>query len=196
MLETRKTFAEQMIQKLKKDREKNKINYVHPRNQINDGFLVVNYRKRNVIYKELMDGKIVFPVLEEWELLQKQDNLYIYGFAKEKELLAFKVTKDSLHEIIERDWHKKDDQFLQEENLETKFGLIIDCRMFPVKNNTFAVVFAIPYHNIQIQGTFMSHRFRQNVWKNVLPQMIREVRIKEMEPVQPRKEEQDVHTLS
>lgn len=196
MLETRNTFAEQIIQKLKKDREKNKINYVHPRNQINDGFLVVNYHKRNVVYKELMDGKIVFPVLEEWELLQKQDNLYLYGFAKEKELLAFKITKDSLHETIGSDRYKKDGRFMWKENLKTKSGLMIDCRMFPVKDNTFAAVFAIPYHNIWIQGTFLSHRFRRNVWKKVLPQMIREVRIKEMEQIQPGKEGQDVHTTA
>ena len=53
MLETRNTFSEQLIQKIKRDREKNRIDYVHPRNQIQDGFIVVNYQKRNIVYKDL-----------------------------------------------------------------------------------------------------------------------------------------------
>lgn len=196
MLETRNTFSEQLIQKIKKDREKNRIDYVHPRNQIQDGFIVVNYQKRNIVYKDLLDGKMIVPMLEEWNILQRQENLYIYGFAKEKELLAFKITEDTLADVMKQDWNKRDNQYVKEEILKTKTGLLIDCKMFMMENNTFVVVFAIPYNNAWIQGTFMAHSFRKKVWKQVMPQMIQAIEIKEMEISQQGKENGDEYTLS
>lgn len=196
MLETKNTFAEHLIQKVKKDREKNKIDYVHPRNKIEDGFIVVNYHKRNIVYKDLLDGKMVFPILEEWKILQKQDNLYIYGFAKEKELLAFKITEDTLAKVIEQDWKKRDCQYVQKETIETESGLLIECKMFMMGNNTFVVVFAVPYNNAWIQGTFMAHSFRKKVWKQVMPQMIHAIGIKEVEISQQGKENRNDYTIS
>lgn len=150
MLETRNTFSEQLIQKIKKDREKNKIDYVHPRNQIQDGFIVVNYHKRNIVHRDLLDGRMMVPIPEEWKMLQRQDNQYIYGFAKEKELLAFRITEDTLAEVMRKDWNKRDNEYMQEEILKTKDGLIIDCKMFMMAKNTFVAVFAVPYNNVWI----------------------------------------------
>lgn len=196
MLETRNTFSEQLIQKIKKDREKNRIDYVHPRNQIQDGFIVVNYHKRNIVHKDLLDGRIIVPIPEEWKVLQRQDNLYIYGFAKEKELLAFKITEDTLAEVMKKDWNKRDNPYMQEEILETKDGLVIDCKMFMIAENTFVVLFAIPYNNVWIQGIFMAHGFRKKVWKQVMPQIIQAVEIKEMKISKQGEENRNEYTIS
>lgn len=196
MLETRNTFSEQLIQKIKKDREKNRIDYVHPRNQIQDGFIVVNYHKRNIVHRDLLDGRMMVPIPEEWEMLQRQDNLYIYGFAKEKELLAFKITEDTLAEVMRKDWNKRDNEYMQEEILKTKDGLIIDCRMFMMAKNTFVTVFAVPYNNVWIQGTFMAHGFRKKVWKQVMPQMIQAAEIKEMKISRQGGENRDAYRMS
>lgn len=196
MLETRNTFSEQLIQKIKKDREKNKIDYVHPRNQIQDGFIVVNYHKRNIVHRDLLDGRMMVPIPEEWKMLQKQDNLYIYGFAKEKELLAFKITEDTLAEVMRKDWNKRDSGYMQEETLKTKDGLVIECKMFIIAENTFVTVFAVPYNKVWIQGTFMAHGFRKKVWKQVMPQMIQAAEIKEMKISRQGGENRDAYRMS
>ena len=88
MLETRNTFSEQLIQKIKKDREKNRIDYVHPRNQIQDGFIVVNYRKREMEKRVLMDGRMQMTIPKDWYLKeQKGSGKFLYVSPYEKEIL-------------------------------------------------------------------------------------------------------------
>lgn len=196
MLETKDTFSEQLIQKIKKDREKNRIDYVHPRNQIQDGYIVVNYHKRNIVHRELLDGRMTVPIPEEWKMLQRQDNLYIYGFAREKELLVFKITEDTLAEVMKKDWNKRNNEYMQEETLKTKDGLVIECKMFMMGENTFVTVFAVPYNDAWIQGTFMAHGFRKKVWKQVMPQMIQAVEIKEIKISRQGGENRNAYTMS
>lgn len=183
MLETKATAAEQLVSRIKKQKQKENTDYVHPRNDIHDGFIVVNYQKRNIVSKSVMDERIEMLMPEEWTLLQWEKNQYIYGFPKEKEVFVLTQT-----ELSENDWKKMLEEIgrqYKEDFVKGSSGSVITANKQSVKyemltgsRRMFLVLFQFDLAGKNILGMFLSHGYRRKTWEKILPQLLAHITIK------------------
>lgn len=182
MLETGKSYAEQMVQVIKKEKRRNKIDYVHPSNDISNGYIIVNYRKRNLERKKLMDGQLSMLLPEDWKLWKEElPWFYTYGSSEEKERMVLsiqdaKYTK-SLDACIEEVNLEKTKKFsmIEKGSMVNSQGIEIEYRMVSDGKEIFSALFECTIGIQKIQGNFLAHYYRRKVWRRVIPQILRQM---------------------
>ena len=182
MLETGKSYAEQMIRVIKKERKKSRIDYVHPGNEISEGYIIVNYRKRNMEIKALMDGRLSMMLPEDWKLWKKElPQLYTYCSSVEKESMVLSL-QDAGHAesldtcIMEVNIHETRKFSITEKGfIVNRQGIEIEYRMVSDGKEVFSVLFECMAGTQKIQGNFLAHYYRRKVWKKVIPQMLEQM---------------------
>lgn len=174
--------AEQIIKQRKKQKQRENIDYVHPRNNIQDGFVIINYQKRNIVSKSVLDEKIEMPMPEEWMKLPcEKEKTELYGFPKEKEMLLF-----TRMEPEENDREKALEEILKayQGKVERKHsGSVITGEKVPVKyimftdsERMFFVIFQFCMEESGILGVFISHYYRKKAWEKIIPQLLENIR--------------------
>lgn len=88
-------MAEFIIQKRKKYKNGETEDYVHPGNLITKGYVIINYKKRDMEEKKLMDNKISMIIPSDWEKADTDwEEVYFYKSKTEKESLVLKYCED------------------------------------------------------------------------------------------------------
>ena len=179
MLKTGKSYAEQMIQALKKEKKNEKIDYVHPNNDISEGYIIVNYRKRNLERKILMDGQLSMLLPEDWKLWKEElPWFYTYGSSKEKERMALSIQEmeytKSLDTCIEEVNISRTSPFsiIEKGSIVNSQGIETEYRMLSDEKEIFSALFEYTAGRKKIQGNFLAHYYRRKVWKKVIPQIL------------------------
>lgn len=164
MLETEYTYAEQLVKLIKKKKKKEQIDYIHPDNRIENGYIIVNYHKRNLERKELMDGKIHMILPEDWEeKKEKNSTIYAYGSVLEKEnlvlsLTEIKETRDMKYWLEEVNMREKGKfQVTEEGEIVTKQGIKITYQYVTDQAELFLALIEGQIEEKVLQGTFAMH---------------------------------------
>lgn len=178
MLEPEMTYAELVVKRIKESRKKNKPDYVHPKNDIKDGFVIINYKKRNMEWKELMDGRLRMMVPEDWEMKESgNDTAYRYESPEEKERMTLVYSRETAAE--DAGTYLKN----YEENPEMPLAVMdsmeipqgdgsISCSFLQDGKDTFFGLFFCRMGEGTLQGLFAMHRYRKKAWKHIIPQML------------------------
>lgn len=178
MLESEITYAELAVKSIKESEKKNKVDYVHPQNDIKEGFIIINYKKRNIKWKELMDGRLRMMVPEDWKLTESTNNsVYQYEALTEKE----RMTLIYNGEVVMEDDKAQIKQYIENsrmplvllDSMEIPYenGNVL-CNFLMDKKNTFFSLFFCRMGEGTLQGIFAMHRYRKKSWKHIIPQML------------------------
>lgn len=178
MLESEITYAELAVKSIKESKKKNKVDYVHPQNDIKEGFIIINYKKRNIKWKELMDGRLRMMVPEDWKLTESTNNsVYQYEALTEKE----RMTLIYNGEVVMEDDKAQIKQYIENsrmplvllDSMEIPYenGNVL-CNFLMDKKNTFFSLFFCRMGEGTLQGIFAMHRYRKKSWKHIIPQML------------------------
>lgn len=183
MLETNQTAAEYIVRSLKKN--KNKIDYVHPENKIENGYIIVNYRKREMEKRVLMDGRMQMTIPKDWYLKeQKRSGKFLYGSPYEKEILLCEVREGEKYKTIEREvteiLQREHFTILEEKTLFNKQQHPFRCISLTDCKERYMVLFECSIFSKVIKGVFMMHYFRKKVWEKVIEQMLEHAKIEEV----------------
>lgn len=178
MLEPEITYAELEIKCIKESRKKNKIDYVHHQNNIKDGFIIINYKKREMEWKELMDGRLRMMVPKDWKLAESKNKIvYQYEGAAEKEKMTLIYNEHAVMEDYKAQLlHYGENQKMPlklTESIEIPYkNTNILCSFLQDERDTFLCIFFCRMGEGTLQGIFAMHRYRKKPWKHIIPQML------------------------
>ena len=111
MLDEKWSYAEEIVKRQRRYNKTEHINYLEPKNRLEDGFLIINYKKRMVERKEMADGKVSMIVPKDWRQADIEEEGFFYYSPYEKELLILMVLDDqevedmSVLEWIEEEYY-------------------------------------------------------------------------------------------
>lgn len=70
-MDNRKTYAEEIMEKIKETEQAEKQDIYHIENDIHNGFIVVKYKKLDIVEKEPLDGAITMLMPAEFEIMEE-----------------------------------------------------------------------------------------------------------------------------
>lgn len=163
-------MAEFIIQKKKKYKNGEKEDYVHPRNLITKGYVIINYKKRDMKEKKLMDNKISMIIPSDWEKADTDwEEVYFYKSKTEKESLILKYCEDfnkqSVMDILQEILGEKDKTNIQKEivEMEKEEGKV-SYLFWGYSEQLAACVFIWQLEEGFLQGCFQIHPYCKKVW--------------------------------
>lgn len=147
MLEEKWSYAEQIVKRQRKYQKTETINYLEPENQLEDGFLIINYKKRIVERKKMAEGKVSMIVPKDWRQADiEEEELFYYYSPYEKEVFMLMVLDDQeVEDMSVQEW-------AEEEYCYYAFYKTGENHIF--------------------HGVFRFHKYRKKTWKKIIPQMI------------------------
>lgn len=112
-------YIEQIMKQVKEEQKKDEIDYFNPKNNIQDGFVVVNYEKLMLGTMKFMDGIVQMQFPESFDLMSQEfiDKKYVND-TKPQYVYGKKDTKSFFTVSIE----KEDNPEQAMQNLETIYG--------------------------------------------------------------------------
>ncbi|MCI8408667.1 MAG: hypothetical protein HFJ09_05270 [Lachnospiraceae bacterium] len=189
MLENKPTMAEIIIQKKKKYNNGETEDYVHPKNRITKGYVIINYKKREMEEKKLMDAGISMTIPADWEKAETGwEDVYFYKAETEKESLVLKYCEDFhkqpvtdiLQEILgEGDKTKIQKEIMEMEKEEGKISYLF----WEYSKELTACVFIWQVEGGFLQGCFQIHPYRRKVWEGIIPQILEQMKWPEKQKV-------------
>ncbi len=183
MLKERKSCAEELVRKLKKAKAGENIDYVNPDNNIKKGFVIINYRKRELEEKIWMGGKLCMPAPVTWQFQGKTEGgKYWYGDSGESERLELELLAASQREILslEQEFKRLKEMF-PDAGLELmqhagQGGRMIYLARHADGRDGCYYLFMMKFGLGILFGNFRCHRYRKKVWNCILPQLAGEIR--------------------
>ena len=146
MLEEKWSYAEQIVKRQGRYQKVETINYLEPENQLEDGVLIINYKKRMVERKEMAEGKVSMIVPKDWRQADIEGEDFYYYSPYEKEVLILMVLDSKeVEDMSVLEW-------VEEEYYYYSFYKTGGKQIF--------------------HGIFRFHKYRQKTWKKIIPQMI------------------------
>lgn len=194
MLENKSTMAEFIIQKRKKYKNEETEDYVHPGNLITKGYVIINYKKRDMKEKKLMDNKISMIIPSNWEKADTDwEEVYFYKAKTEKESLVLKYCEDfhkqPVMDILQEILGEKDKTNIQKEivEMEKEEGKV-SYLFWGYSEQLAACVFIWQLKDGFLQGCFQIHPYRRKVWEGIIPQILEQMKWLEKQKVREQKE--------
>lgn len=182
MLENKPTMAEIIIQKKKKYKNGETEDYVHPQNRITKGYVIINYRKREMEEKKLMDARISMTIPTDWEQTETDwEEVYFYKAKAEKESLVLKYCEDFhkqpvtdiLQDILgEGNKTRIQKEIVEMEKEEGKMSYLF----WEYSKDLTACVFIWQMEGGFLQGCVQIHPYRRKVWEGIIPQILEQMK--------------------
>lgn len=182
MLEEKWSYAEQIVKKQSIFREGENINYIDPDNDIEKGYIIINYRKRD-LERILLQNHCVSMVLPtDWQYADMEETRTFFYFCPyEKEVLILQEAKDSqtslteifkeiITEIQERSGAEPGRKGVETGNNE------IQIPYFDwTENDMYYFSFFMQEHEQILNGIFRVHIYREKAWQKIFPQLLRTI---------------------
>lgn len=156
MLEEKWSYAEEIVKRQRRYNKAEPINYLEPKNRLEDGFLIINYKKRMVERKEMAEGKVSMIVPKDWRQADiEEEGFFSYYSPYEKEVLILMVLDDQEAEDMSvLEW---------------------------VEEKYYYYSFYKTGEKYIFRGIFRFHKYRKKIWEKIIPQMIESVKIGDCE---------------
>lgn len=179
MLEEKQSYAEQIVKKQRSFREGENINYIDPDNDIEKGYIIINYRKRELERMALQDGAtMVLP--GDWQYAGMENGeTFFYACPYEKEVLVLQKMEGShmdmkeMLEEMEKEIQERDSAKPGEKDVGTgKDGIRIPYFDW-TENDRYYFSFFRQEKGKILNGIFRVHVYRKKAWQRIFPQFLR-----------------------
>lgn len=151
MLEEKWSYAEQIVKRQRRYQKVETINYLEPENQLEDGFLIINYKKRMVERKKMAEGKVSMIVPKDWRQADIEEEGFYYYSPYEKEVLILMVLDgQEVEDMSVLEW-------IEEEYYYYSFYKTGEKHIF--------------------RGIFRFHKYRKKTWKKIIPQIVESIKM-------------------
>lgn len=182
MLEEKWTYAEELVKRQRRYQKTEKINMIEPENKIEDGFLVINYKKRLLEKKELADGSLSMILPKDWIQADIEDEAFFYYCSPvEKEVLRFCVIEEE--KDSEPLFQEEREMFQNGDAVFIKGETWIDGTMTIqwLQEDFYYYSFLKEVNNKICYGIFRVHKYRKKAWETIIPQLIETISDKQKE---------------
>lgn len=151
MLEEKWSYAEQIVKRQRRYQKTETINYLEPENQLEDGFFIINYKKRMVERKIMAEGKVSMIVPKDWRQADIEEEGFCYYSPFEKEVFMLMLLDDQeVEDMSVLEWE------------EEEYYYYSFCKTG--EKHTF-------------RGIFRFHKYRKKTWKKIIPQIVESMKM-------------------
>ncbi|TCO68976.1 hypothetical protein [Marinisporobacter balticus] len=193
-MEGKKTYAEEIIKKIKESKSEDSKNIYNIENDIQDGFVIVKYKKLEVEERELLDGDILMFMPTEFEIMDEElaeikypgedKPDYIYTNEDTTVNLTFSIEEgeinneeiEEVRDILAKQMQKlypaskiEDSETLQ---LDEKSISYFSFDVPLLDGDLYNFMFFMEIKGELLMGTFNSSVYQKKEWKPILKQML------------------------
>lgn len=203
-METKKSYAEQMMKKIKEQQESETIDYFNVENNVEDGYVIVKYAKEELEEKPLMNDKITMLFPKTYDLMEPEVVLSKYPDEDRPEFIYTnhdttvnftfsleegEVTDNEVEEIkdmIKKEMQRlytgtkvEDDEML--ETFEQKKISIFAMEIPTLDGNVYQATFFMALKDGLLIGAFNCNVYDKKEWKPILKQLLATIKEKGVE---------------
>lgn len=194
-MEETKSYARQMMKRIKEQQRSEKIDYFNVKNCIEDGYIIINYAKHELEETQLMNGRLrmvlpkFFTAMESTCICTKYPEekrpQFVYTSEDTKINLTFSVEEGEVEEqeveniknLVKKEMLRVHSgcKLEEDEMLDTHGGKPIGVFSMEVPTFDGTIFHATFFRRVQqglLLGTFSCDAFDKNEWKTVYKQCL------------------------
>lgn len=196
-MESKKTYAEEIIKKIKQAKEEDSKNIYNIENDIHDGFVIVKYKKLEIEERELLDGQISMLMPKEFKIMEEElaeikypgedKPDYIYTNEDTTVNLTFSIEEgeidneeiEEVKNILEKQMERlhpaskiEDSETIKvEEKNISHFSFDVPL----IDGEVYNFMFFMELRGQLLMGTFNSNVYNKKEWKPLVKQMLKTI---------------------
>ncbi|WP_129599957.1 hypothetical protein [Anaerophilus nitritogenes] len=193
-MEVKKTYAEEIIKKIKESKSEDSKNIYNIKNNIQDGFVIVKYKKLEIEERELLDGEILMFIPKEFEIMDEElaeikypggdKPDYIYTNEDTTVNVTFSIEEgiinneeiEEVKDILQKQMERLYPASKIEDSETIKVGeKSISYFSFDVPlldGDVYNFMFFMEIKGQLLMGTFNSNVYQKKEWRPIIKQMI------------------------